>query len=220
MLAAYVAGMVLMPVPEGNWYKYTLSELGVIELGTAALYLGAAVVALLLVVRQSRAGRVYRAMYLLVALGAVFIFLEEINYGQYLLGFETPDYFMDHSSKEEFNLHNLFGNKPARRLNTLATIGFPLWCVALPLIGRWRGNWWTTDHWSSYLVPRMELATTVILAQLMSWVDDVYDWFPSLPENAWSRASEFKELYWSLAALLMMVLLWRRLRPRGEGGAA
>ncbi len=212
LLAAYLLGMMLMPNPSGLWWVVTHSELGVIELGTAALYLLASVLAVRLAWRfRGELRRRYRALYVLFAAAALFVCLEEINYGQYLLGFGTPDWFMEHSTKGEMNLHNLAGNVPARRLNLLATLAFPLWCIVLPLVGRLNRSWWSPGHWSGYLLPRTELALVVVLAQGMSWLDDLFA-LCGWEMNVWARASEFKELYWGLGAAMLPILVGRRLQ--------
>src|SRR5690606_11795013 len=49
----------------------------------------------------------------LYAMAFLFLFgaLEEISYGQRLIGFESPAFFKQYNSQMEFNIHNLrFGN--------------------------------------------------------------------------------------------------------------
>lgn len=211
MLAAYLLGMLAMPRPKGLWFTFTLSELGVIELGTAALYLAASATALLLAIKARSAPVSCRMLYLLVAAVALFICLEEANYGQFIYDSKTGQWFSEDIKENETNLHKLAEHKPARRMNLVATLGFPLWCLALPLVGA-RRRWWTRSHWSAYLLPRLELALIALLAQAMSWLDDFYFDLLKRPkgENYWARATEFKELYWALGAFLLMQLLWRR----------
>ena len=45
--------------------------------------------------------------YLLFGVVFLFGFLEEISYGQRILGFSTPSFFLEHNIQNEFNLHNL-----------------------------------------------------------------------------------------------------------------
>ena len=55
----------------------------------------------------------------LIIFGFVFLFglLEEISYGQRIIGFKTPEFFMKYNSQGEFNLHNLkFGGKSVNKL--------------------------------------------------------------------------------------------------------
>lgn len=274
MLFAYLLGMFLIPrvpwqVPFGHGQCRCLihSELGLIENLTALLFLISAIMAFRLAWKLRRqAERLYLICYLLFAAAAIVVCLEEINYGQFYFGFETPKTVRNRSTQYRsvvpgaasdiddadvemedlaFNLHNLAGNKPARRLNLVATVGFPVWCILLPLLacklrpGRCRRG----GHWTRYLLPGLQLTLIVILAQSMSWLDDAYEgllsisqWWSSLDQadrsglpavlmphldaildhlqrddNHWYRATEFKELYWSLTAVLYMLILSRRL---------
>ena len=45
--------------------------------------------------------------YLFIALGSFFILGEEISWGQRIFGFETSEYFREHNSQDEENIHNL-----------------------------------------------------------------------------------------------------------------
>jgi hypothetical protein len=46
-------------------------------------------------------------IYLFIALGSFFILGEEISWGQRIFGFETSEYFREHNSQDEENIHNL-----------------------------------------------------------------------------------------------------------------
>lgn len=73
---------------------------------------------------------------LLIGLFCVFVAGEEFSWGQRLLGFTPPDYFLEHNTQQEFTLHNfadVFG-KPKGVL-IVALLGYGL---VLPLIGRMR----------------------------------------------------------------------------------
>lgn len=219
MLSAYLLGMLLVPSPSKLWRILIFSELGIIELGTAGLYLATCVLALLVGLRLRGVPARYRGMFIFVAAVALFICLEETNYGQYFFDTEGSDWYSKHAKKKEINLHKMAGHMPARRMNAMASIAFPTWCLGLPLLGTWRKTWWSRGHWSTYILPRLELALIVVLAQAMGWLDDLFrqcGW----RMNVWARASEFKELYWSLAAFLMAALLWRRLRYLRLPGSA
>jgi hypothetical protein len=51
--------------------------------------------------------RPYIGFYSIASIVAIFLFLEEISYGQHILLYTPPDFFLKHSSQQEFNLHNL-----------------------------------------------------------------------------------------------------------------
>lgn len=73
---------------------------------------------------------------LLVAAFCIFVAGEEFSWGQRLLGFTPPAYFLEHNTAQEVSLHNVadvFGQ--TKGILMLALIGFG---VILPLYGRTR----------------------------------------------------------------------------------
>ena len=57
--------------------------------------------------RQHREGKVALGFYLMFALGLLFIGAEEVAWGQWFLGFETPSAIKDVNTQSELTLHNL-----------------------------------------------------------------------------------------------------------------
>lgn len=49
----------------------------------------------------------YRWFFALLALASFYVFMEEISWGQRLIGFETPEFFHQKSYQDEANIHNL-----------------------------------------------------------------------------------------------------------------
>ena len=49
----------------------------------------------------------YRWFFSLLAIASFYVFMEEISWGQRLIGFDTPGYFHRNSYQDEANLHNL-----------------------------------------------------------------------------------------------------------------
>ena len=75
----------------------------------------------------------------LIFFGCVFLFgaLEEISYGQRIIGFKTPEFFMKYNSQGEFNFHNLkFGGKSVNRIifGTLLGIGVVFYFIVMPFL--------------------------------------------------------------------------------------
>ncbi|MGH9173177.1 MAG: hypothetical protein ACRD1H_02400, partial [Vicinamibacterales bacterium] len=172
ILAVYLTGMAMWPKPQGWAWVAVFSEQGIIELATAALFALTAVGAVRLFRKtRERVPLRHRLVYLLVAVAAAFVTLEEISYGQHVLAVEPPRWFADYSSKPEVNLHNLFDNFLSHRLNAAATVAFPLACIVLPWLATRRKLWDKTDHWVHSLLPRRELVLLVVLAQLATWFD-------------------------------------------------
>lgn len=101
-------GKTSAPLTSRNWYMYLIKEDGVVEWATALAFLGAAGFALSLAFRLWRGEqKVLGALYGFLAAGMFLAMLEEISWGQRILGLETPEFFVENSTKEEINIHNL-----------------------------------------------------------------------------------------------------------------
>jgi len=74
-----------------------------------------------------------RAGYVLMCLGLFFIAMEEISWGQRLLGINAPRLFAQYNSQEEINIHNLvmLGDNYLRSLCNFAII---VWVFLLPIL--------------------------------------------------------------------------------------
>ncbi len=89
-------------------YSYSIKEDGFIEWCTALAFIAAGAFAFVVAARlwQDRRG-LLAVLYAGFAAGMLLAALEEISWGQRLADIETPEYFMDRSTKEELNIHNL-----------------------------------------------------------------------------------------------------------------
>lgn len=115
---------------------YALSqEDGVIEWWTVWSFLIAALAHLQL---ASERHGLARSFGLLLAMFCGVVAMEEVSWGQRLLGVQSPNYFLDSNAQQELNLHNQVPDRArivALQLILLAYAALPL----LPLLGRrWR----------------------------------------------------------------------------------
>ena len=84
----------------------------------------------------------YKGLIRLFGCFALFLFFEEIDYGQQLLGYNSPKFFLDHAFQSEFSLHHLAAGIveiPVHLLlGCIAGIGIIKWqgYYKLPVIGR------------------------------------------------------------------------------------
>lgn len=75
-----------------------------------------------------------RALYLLAfGLGALAVAMEEISWGQRLIGYQPPETFLAENFQQEFNLHNLAATDTRKYLLLGLLLGFG---VLFPLLGR------------------------------------------------------------------------------------
>lgn len=73
------------------------------EWGQTFFYMAACLFSLLMCRRQSR----YRWFFVVLALATFYVFMEEISWGQRIIGFESPDVFKRYNLQNEANIHNL-----------------------------------------------------------------------------------------------------------------
>ncbi|MGE0623845.1 MAG: hypothetical protein AB7I04_07590 [Pseudomonadales bacterium] len=85
-------------------------------------------------------GPLTRLFLILFGLGALFVALEEISWGQRLIGYRPPDVFLRDNFQQELNLHNLAGagTRGALLMGLLFAFGvaYPLLC-RIPPASRW-----------------------------------------------------------------------------------
>jgi hypothetical protein len=206
-LAFYSVSLAFMPHEMFLWVFD--SELGPVELGTAACWFAASVLAFWLAVRsRGRAPAAIRALYVLFALGALFAGLEEISYGQHFFGWQSPRWFVEENAQHETNLHNLYGDKPGKALRNLALAGVTAGGIVLPALAMWTRGAYSPGRFAYYLLPRGELIPLVAVALLMRL-------FRTLPHGLRAGRDmalfELLELYLSITALMYILIVRRRL---------
>ncbi len=196
---------LLRPQYPHHWYTL---EFAPHELGAMFLFLAAGAGALVLFARHGKAmPHGLRWLWLLYGLAALFVGLEEGSYGQHLIGWESPEYFEQTNVQNETNLHNLGGQGPQRTMRNTGEILLPIWCLVLPALFTFASrDAYDPGHWPRYLVPRWELAVTVVLAGLMRPLLEVH---PVLFADKVTK--EFTEFLWSWAALLLVLVIHHRL---------
>jgi len=131
--AAWLAGMLLFANVLPDTYEAAMQEDRFVEWWTAALFACAGVIRLIAAIRTRR---VFDA---LVALFCIFVAGEEFSWGQRLLGFTPPDYFLAHNTQQELSLHNfadVFGKPKGVLMTALAGFGIGLPLVSFTRRGR------------------------------------------------------------------------------------
>ena len=199
---------------------YVASEQGLVELGTAAFFFASSYVAARLAIASDTSlPLLYRSLFGLFAVAALFVGLEEISYGQHLFGWRSPEYFREHNLQGEVNLHNMLGSKPSKRMHMVADLGTAVGFVGLPAL-LWLGKRYSSalpdrlrraarsayapGTWTYYLAPGLELVAIVVLARLVGWLKKI--------PGAGVDHNELRELLWSWSAFGYVVLMRRRLQ--------
>lgn len=212
-LGLVVYGVCLALMPRALFLFVFDSEYGPVELGTAACFGVASVLAFRLAARTRRKVPTFiRALYVLFAVGALFAGLEEISYGQHFFGWRTPRWFDEQNVQHETNLHNLAGDKPGKTLRNGALGAVTLGGIVLPAAAMWAGGQYAPGRLAYYLLPRGELAPLVTATLLMRL-------FRTLPRHIREGRDialfEVLELYLGIIALVYVLTLRRRLLPGG-----
>jgi hypothetical protein len=206
-LAVYAISVALMPHGLFQWVYD--SEYGPVELGTAACFAVASVLAFGLAKRTRRiAPPLVRVLYLVFAVGALFACLEEISYGQHFIGWRSPRWFDQANAQHETNLHNLLQDRPGKLLRNGSLVAVALGGIVLPAAAAWMGGQYAAGRWAYYLLPRAELVPLVTAGLIMRLVR-------TLPHELRSGRDvalfEVLELYLAITALVLIVILRRRL---------
>ncbi|NES85220.1 MAG: hypothetical protein F6K10_29535, partial [Moorea sp. SIO2B7] len=79
-----------------------------IEYGTSIAYLIAFAFSLMIAnffIKEEK--KIFSIIYYIFSVGLIFVGLEEISWGQRLIGLESPDFFKTFNSQEEITIHNL-----------------------------------------------------------------------------------------------------------------
>ncbi len=127
-----VAATLALAVTAPNLHLRLSQEDDLLEWLTVGVFLAAALWFARAVRARARAGQRWWFVAGLAAF-CLFVSMEEISWGQRLLGFRPPAAFLSHNVQQEMNLHNLAGATPRRLLlgAILAVHG-----LLLPLLAR------------------------------------------------------------------------------------
>lgn len=134
--AALYLGLILVPLlmqiaarilaPNDAAYEAIFNgEMGVVELGTLVLLLGASILLGLEARRQVLRGERATALLLAVLACGAFVFMgEEASWGQWFFQWSSPEWFQEHNLQGETNLHNLgFVKKNVAKWGVIGAIG-------------------------------------------------------------------------------------------------
>lgn len=130
-----------------------------------------------------------------VALFCFFVAMEEISWGQRLLGYRPPTYFLEHNYQQEFNFHNIVDTDYRKLVLKLVIVGYG---IVLPLATQF-----------SYVKTWFErlgiAATTTALVPAFAGTYLVYNLYP------WSHSGEWVELMLGLCLLFSAVQVPRNI---------
>lgn len=175
-----------------------LEENNVVELASFAVFVigGAWGLRIARNLRKGDQDRCVAAFYALFSIVLVFIGMEEIAWGQQLIGFDTPEAMLEINMQGETTLHNIRGMQGNTELLRLA---FGLGGI----VGVWLSGF---DRFRKIGAPALLLPWFVVVVVLSSV--DLFNDFVKLPRGggAVDKLSELVELLIAIAAALYLVL--------------
>jgi len=125
--------------------------------------------------------------------------LEEINWGQRIIGFETTEFFLEKSDQPVINVHNVVNRQFNVRTKHIAAWAFIIYGVILPLVARNRRIRLIIQRFR-ILLPPLILAFGFLLSAFLT--SDRY---------FGGRVEELAELLLSIG--LFMSILWQFVQP-------
>ncbi|HMQ33877.1 MAG TPA: hypothetical protein PKD53_24300 [Chloroflexaceae bacterium] len=159
--------------------------------------------------------RLIAVLYVVFALGMVFLAGEEISWGQRIFGWETPEHMLETNRQGELNIHNLNSVEWAFKWGQLL-IG--LYGTAMPflLLGWDRLKPYRSSL--AYLTPHSSLL--MYFLPLLVW--RIYRTFGTIPQQFYFVISEYNEvmeLVLYFAFLAFMAYQWRSIAARTKASS-
>ena len=148
------------------WRKMN-TEGGFIEYGTSLTFLLSAIFAFS-VARffMTRKNKFLGYFYYFISAGTFFVGMEEISWGQKLIGFESTDFFQNYNSQKEITLHNLIwvNEYLDKGLMFVALIGGMSW-LTYTLVSRAKHNYRV-----KFVIPRWFFASFFLIVSLFFYL--------------------------------------------------
>jgi hypothetical protein len=202
------------------WYMVVNREDGLVEWATAIVYLVAAGFAISLVLNFGRRKeKIYALLYAGLAVGMIFVAMEEISWGQRVFGIDTPGFVEDINEQNEITLHNVEGFPLHEAYIAVGVYGAFSRMIATPILGK------SYPHLVNLLTPPRALFLYFFIPALLyayyEWI-----WYTELVPidrewgDYWSERGgslsgddqESIELLLSLGFLLFTIVNWVRYR--------
>lgn len=170
------------------WYALFICEDNAAEYGTAMSFLAAAAVSLWAAVFAK--GKARRVGSLVLALGLFALGMEEISWGQRILGLETPEALRGVNLQEEITLHNLADPNLVQAAMVVMILG---WLIASAAAALRQGLWRKLDAWGLPMAGWTTAGLFLVVVGMLLWE----------PRMNYQEATEFllglAVLTWALA---------------------
>ena len=126
-----------------------------------------------------------------LGLFCILVALEEISWGQRLVGYQPPDYFLQENYQQEFNLHNIFSTSLRKLTMLFILAGYGVGSAVVSLIPAVAGFF---RRWQIVPAPPALIPAFLVMSV-------VYVWYP------WDYTGEWVELATGLGFLCAAFLV-------------
>ncbi len=190
-----------------DFYYMSAQEDEYLEWGTFWAFIFAAVICVLAGVYQRRAsaadGRGRVPWFLFgVAAFCVVVAMEEISWGQRVLAYRPPVYFLEHNFQQELNFHNVMSTGARKMALKSVILGYG---VALPLLALFPAAKRFLVR-AGVVVPPLALAPSFVATFILYQRYDGFEWlFEGASSDAWSFTGEWVELMLGLGFLFSAI---------------
>lgn len=187
-------------------------EFGGIEILQAIVLLVGFVFSLFVLRDAWKTGNRYLTGWVGIAtLGCLYVFLEEISYGQHFIGWETSEFWQRVNDQGETNLHNTsswLDQKPRLVLE----IGVIVGGMIIPVLEKYKPEWLPKKF--ALIYPAGALFWTAFLGELSHILAEL-NHAKDYGDMIMGRVSEVQELAYYYFVLLYLVMLRRKLPETG-----
>lgn len=187
ILTAAYAGLIEARWPD--FYYFSVQEDEYIEWASFWAFMLAAAAAVVAALRYRRGEARLPWYFSLLALYCFLVAMEEISWGQRVIGYRPPVYFLEFNYQQELNIHNVIDTDYRKLVLKMSIIGYG---IALPLLGLWGAG----RRWLDRIGVTPPTAG-LIPAFAATWL--LYEVYP------WSHSGEWVELMFGSAILLSVL---------------
>ncbi len=177
ILLAFVAAALLNAFDEPLYYL-SVQEDEILEWATFWGFIVAAGIYFVNALNELKAGRQLPWFVFGLSLFCFLVAMEEISWGQRLLGYRAPDYFLEQNFQQELNIHNVIDTSLRKLMLQMILLGYG---VILSAAGLWPP--------AKRLFARVGIVipSPVLIVSFLA-MSVVYAWYP------WSHTGEWVEL--------------------------
>ncbi len=192
LILVIIASLAALEAIDKHAYYLLVQEDGVLEWATVVLMLPATWLCLQGARRMRADGA--RLPWFFAGLMAFCVFFagEEISWGQRLMAYQPPEYFLENNSQQELNVHNLFKKYVRTKYLLMGILG--LYGVLLPLLSHFVAPIRALTERLGVIVPPVLLVPGFAATGLL-----IYDY-------PWKYTGEVAECLFSLALYLTIAL--------------